>query len=90
MLAERARFLALFEPKSVDQLAEVERKYAGCEIPIRDDCKGYLVDIIMVLRNEIGAGDVSRESVDVALERYYVATRKWAKEKYEKGQLELY
>ena len=63
--------LSILKAKTIRKLADVVRKYPDCGSALSESCRPAHVQLILIMREEIGSGDVPPKDIDVLIRDKY-------------------
>lgn len=61
------RYLSIGSSGTIAELAELARKYPKCHNNFSDECRLLYVEVVRVMRRELGSGAASAEDIEVIL-----------------------
>lgn len=72
-LIDEVRYLSIASDEAILGLAKIKNKYPECATKLSGSCRKAFVEMIQVMRNELGSGDVGSDYIDIVLESKYTA-----------------
>lgn len=70
-LTDELTNLSIMDADSIQEIANLIRKYPQCTSTLSDECRVFMVKSILIMRKQLGTGNVSEKDIDTILKPKY-------------------